>query len=102
MGEVGGVVELLKPCSGLTKAAFVEADPVNVESTFTADGSGALTTTFAAGVFTKHEAGKTRSHILPWHRKENWQLSALDSAIGKIAITNARIKLENFIFLLAR
>jgi len=39
---------------------------------------------------------------LPWHLNVNWQLSALDSAIGKIAVTNARIKLENLIFLLAQ
>jgi hypothetical protein len=85
-------------CSGRTKAEFIGVEPVKGGSTPVAADGGAFTTTFAAGIFTEQDAGKTRSQILPWHRKVNWQLSALGSAIGKIAVTNARIKLETFIF----
>jgi hypothetical protein len=80
----------------------VDVEPVNDESTLMVDERGALTTTLAVGIFPEQDAVKTRSQILPWHLNVNWQLSALDSAIGKIAVTNARIKLENLIFLLAQ
>ncbi len=68
------------------------------ESAVEAVEGGAFTITLAVVVFTAQDAGKARSQILPWHLKLNWQLSALDSAIGKIAVTNARIKPENLIF----
>lgn len=85
-------------CSGRTKAEFVNVEPDKDESTTVAADGGALTTTLAVGALTVQNSGKTRSQILPWHRKVNWQLSALDSAMGKTATTNARIKPENLIF----
>jgi hypothetical protein len=77
---------------------LVGVEPVTDESTLAACKGGAVTTTLATGLIPEQDAGKTRSQILPWHRKVNWQLSALDSAIGKTAVTNARIKQENLIF----
>jgi hypothetical protein len=85
-------------CSGRTKAGIVDVEPDADESTLVAVEGGAFTITLAGGIFSVQNSGKTRSQILPWHRKVNWQLSALDSAIGKIAVTIARIKIENFIF----